>query len=51
LGSDSFGENLFVTERDELSGEGWERHERHVQEESPLTREEWEQRKLREEEE
>jgi twinfilin-like protein len=50
LGSDSFGENLFITERDELSGEGWERHERHVREDAPLTREEWEQKKLKEEE-
>lgn len=50
MGSDVFAETLFVTEASELSAEGWEKRERHAKGDAPLTREEEEWRKLKEEE-
>ncbi|KAL7626512.1 Twinfilin-1 [Parahypoxylon ruwenzoriense] len=40
LGSDHFRETLFATTADELSAEGFDRHDRHVELEAPLTEEE-----------
>ncbi|KAJ9665780.1 Twinfilin-1 [Coniosporium apollinis] len=40
LGSENFGESLFVTEAEELSEAGWKRHEAHGNAERPLTEEE-----------
>ncbi|KAJ9639350.1 Twinfilin-1 [Coniosporium tulheliwenetii] len=40
LGSENFGESLFVTEAEELSEAGWKRHEAHGDAERPLTEEE-----------
>ncbi|KAF2638555.1 actin depolymerizing protein [Massarina eburnea CBS 473.64] len=40
LGGEHFSETVFCTEADELSGEGWERHVKHIESENPLTAEE-----------
>jgi len=40
LGSEHFGETVFVTEADELTKEGWARHEAHGEAANPLTQEE-----------
>ncbi|KAF2434416.1 actin depolymerizing protein [Tothia fuscella] len=40
LGTENFVESVFVTTAEELSEEGWRRHERHVGLENPLTEEE-----------
>jgi hypothetical protein len=40
LGPENFGESLFCTTAEELTEEGWRRHEKHVQLENPLTEEE-----------
>ncbi|OCK81072.1 actin monomer binding protein-like protein [Lepidopterella palustris CBS 459.81] len=40
LGSENFGETLFVTEAEELSASGWARHEAHGEAAAPLTQEE-----------
>ncbi|ORY10458.1 twinfilin-1 [Clohesyomyces aquaticus] len=50
LGSERFGESVFVTEADELTAAGWERHEAHSEAEKPLTKEEKELEGIREQE-
>lgn len=40
LGTEHFAESLFTTEADELTAEGWRRHEKHTELEQPLTQEE-----------
>lgn len=40
LGSEHFRETVFATTAEELSSRGWERHEKHVGIEAPLTEEE-----------
>ncbi|KAK8159162.1 twinfilin-1 [Phyllosticta citrichinensis] len=40
LGSEKFEEQVFATTADELTAEGWQRHEAHVAGEQPLTQEE-----------
>ena len=40
LGTERFGEQLFVTEAQELTKEGWEKHEQHAALAPPLTEEE-----------
>jgi twinfilin-like protein len=40
LGIESFGEQIFVENAEELSVEGWRKHQKHVQQENPLTEEE-----------
>ncbi|KAI9737158.1 MAG: Twinfilin-1 [Cirrosporium novae-zelandiae] len=40
LGSEHFAETVFVTESNELTPEGWKRHESHVAGAAPLTEEE-----------
>jgi twinfilin-like protein len=40
LGIESFGEQIFVENADELSVEGWKKHESHVAMDNPLTEEE-----------
>jgi twinfilin-like protein len=40
LGSENFTETVFCTLKEELTEEGWKRHEAHVEGENPLTEEE-----------
>jgi twinfilin-like protein len=40
LGIESFGEQIFVESAEELSVDGWKKHEQHVKLENPLTEEE-----------
>jgi twinfilin-like protein len=40
LGLESFSEQIFVENAEELSAEGWKKHEKHVAQENPLTEEE-----------
>ena len=40
LGIENFGEQIFVENAEELSVEGWRKHEKHVALENPLTEEE-----------
>jgi twinfilin-like protein len=40
LGLENFSEQIFVENADELSAEGWKKHEKHVASENPLTEEE-----------
>jgi twinfilin-like protein len=40
LGSENFTESVFCTLKEELTEEGWKRHEAHVEGENPLTEEE-----------
>ncbi|KAF2085253.1 actin monomer binding protein-like protein [Saccharata proteae CBS 121410] len=40
LGSDHFSESIFATTKEELSEDGWRKHEMHVEGEKPLTQEE-----------
>lgn len=48
LGSEHFTETLFATTKEELSAEGWKKHEAHVAEDAPLTQEEWDRKQLKE---
>ncbi|KAF2277926.1 actin depolymerizing protein [Westerdykella ornata] len=48
LGSEHFRETLFVTAADELSAEGWARHEAHAESAAPLTEEERSLKEIRE---
>jgi twinfilin-like protein len=50
LGSEHFGETLFVTEAEELSSAGWQRHEAHGEAANPLTQEERDLEGIREQE-
>lgn len=40
LGTESFGEQMFVENAEELSESGWKKHEAHTRQEAPLTEEE-----------
>lgn len=40
LGVERFRETVFVTEMQELTAEGWEKHEKHTKLDAPLTKEE-----------
>lgn len=40
LGTERFRETLFATTKQELTAEGWQKHDRHGQQEAPLTEEE-----------
>lgn len=40
LGTENFTESVFCTVAEELTEEGWRKHEKHVQLENPLTEEE-----------
>ncbi|KAF2763477.1 actin monomer binding protein-like protein [Pseudovirgaria hyperparasitica] len=40
LGSEHFGEHVWVERADEVTEEGWRKHEKHVQLDQPLTQEE-----------
>jgi twinfilin-like protein len=48
LGSEHFTETLFATTKEELSAQGWKKHEAHVAEDAPLTQEEWDRKQLKE---
>jgi len=48
LGSEQFSETLFATTKEELSADGWKKHEAHVAEDAPLTQEEWDRKQLKE---
>ena len=48
LGSENFGETLFVTEAEELTKAGWRRHEAHGEAANPLTQEERDLEDIRE---
>lgn len=48
LGIERFRETLFATEASELTAEGWAKHEKHTNQEAPLTEEEAGQVGLRE---
>ncbi|KAF2497680.1 actin depolymerizing protein [Lophium mytilinum] len=50
LGSEHFGETVFVTEAEELSKEGWARHEAHGEAANPLTQEEQDLEGIKEQE-
>ena len=40
LGTEHFGETIFATTPEELTAEGWRKHEKHIASENPLTEEE-----------
>src|SRR5690606_32274572 len=40
LGSEKFAENMFATEKHELTAEGFKKHDAHVKKAAPLTEEE-----------
>ncbi|KAK7548197.1 twinfilin-1 [Phyllosticta citricarpa] len=48
LGGEKFEEQIFATTAEELTAEGWERHEAHVKGEQPLTQEEQDLRGIKE---